>query len=142
MKYVYMVVTGQYSDYGVEAVFSTRARANDYVAIDDTGGLRIERVEMDPDNAKHVRAGRMLWRVLMRRDGFAVRVWTQGRCDRATTGDPKITKEFWDGAQEIKLSAIYCTVWATDEIHAVKIVNEIRTRMIADGKWPAEGEQP
>lgn len=27
----------------------------------------------------------------------------------------------------------YC--WATDEQHAVKITNELRTRLIADGEW-------
>lgn len=57
-KKIYIVTSGCYSDYSIEAVFTTQDKANDYVQQHGTD-YRIEEYELDEEVTKQVQ----VWRV-------------------------------------------------------------------------------
>lgn len=127
MSTLYVVTSGEYSDYGIEAIFSTRELAQSYIDATTSGDRwsqpGIEEWELDP-GADDLRAGRKLWFVRMDRDGNVPEV----RPDRGGSSD----SHGFDA-----IGNMICTVWAADQEHAVKIVGERRARFLAEGgQWP------
>jgi hypothetical protein len=90
-----------------------------------------------------INAGRTQWLVNMRRDGTVERcdpwpvsgyeIGGEMRIWRRSTAPAYIGKGIEDCLQ--------ATVWATDVQHAVKIVNEHRSQLIASGEWDALAPQ-
>jgi len=118
MKTIYAVERGCYSDYSVDALFSTREDAKLYRLAH--GGDVVERI-LDPDMTEY-RAGRKPYRVIMNRAGDSRDVCiVEGM---ARDEDNFNTADEW---------IFY--LWATDKKHAVKISNERRTRHLAQGTW-------
>jgi hypothetical protein len=118
MTIIYSVESGSYSDYAVDALFSTREDAELYKKAH--GGEVVERT-LDPDMTEY-RAGRKPYRVIMNRDGIARDVSIT--CDMESDAENFKTEDEW---------LFY--VWATDKKHAVKIANERRTQHLALGTW-------
>jgi hypothetical protein len=82
-KTIYAVNSGSYSDYRVNALFSTKAKAEEYMkAVPDPEYNEIGEYELDGgmDKVDMIRRGYSVWRVLMQRDGKVERV------DRTETG--------------------------------------------------------
>ncbi len=137
---VYAVSSGTYSDYSVDAIFSTRERAQAFMHTFPVDGHNdIKEYELDPDYVDRVRSGQSVWRVFMLRDGTTERV---ERLDMSTyialnTNEPHIWKRSEAPAYRGKNipDCLNARVWAKNEKHAIKIVNEYRTRMIAEGRW-------
>lgn len=115
-KIVYVVTSGIYSDHHVEAVCSTRAKAETVKArLEDEPG--IEEWELD----EHVQPPEMKnWNIVMDKDGNTKLV-------RILEGLPSGFAFYLRGEE------IAGTCWARDEKHAVKIANEFRTRSKAQG---------
>lgn len=124
---VYIVTSGEYSGYRIEAVCSTKEKAQAYVKdlkwVEDDRSIDIEEWEVDiPREEKAIEVG-------MTRDGEAYM--------RIRTIKPRGHELIYNGEQVLLLN----TVATDDEERAVKITNELRTRLIALDRWHTEGEK-
>lgn len=122
MTTVFLVTSGCYSSYGVEAIFSTLELAMAYIGDRDAV---VEPMVLDqPDASPQIRRP---WHVQMyldgSRDDHLVSPYPDDlipSASRETNG--KILS--WRNRDREVLSV---TCWADDEAHAVKIANELRT---------------
>ena len=78
MAKIYIVTSGDYSDYRIDAVFSTKEKAEEYVQQHGTN-YRVEYYDID----KEVKKETKIWRVAIRFDNFEVseclaRLWGYG----------------------------------------------------------------
>ncbi len=124
---VYLVEIGCYSDRKVVGAYSRKDAAEALMAQikHAVDGCRIHEVDLDRSGV--VLAGYQPFDVRIERDGSA----DVDRCISETDRGHAIfapTAEDWG-----KTLRVIC--WANDEEHAVKIANEVRTRMIAEGTW-------
>lgn len=137
-----MVSTGQYSDYSVVGVFTSRENAAEFVE-------RVSEAESYPDfndveemeldgSLPQIRAGLKPWFVQMHRDGTTERV-EQKELSPYTASD--VGAVIWRRSQAPAYKGqglddlLHASVFADSAAHAVKIANEHRTQMIAEGKW-------
>ena len=140
MKKVYVLTSGSYSDYRINAIFSTIKLAEEFkkfVPGDDYNEIAV--YEIDPDTVDLLKRGYSIWIVTMLIDG------TTESCTRHEVEPYYVSdvgsKHIWrrTEAPAYKGSempdALNSTVWAKTAKHAVKIVNEQRTQMIANGEW-------
>ena len=129
-KKVYIVTSGEYSDYRINAVFSSRKLAEKYIELQTRVGYwyfevpRIEEYTLDelpiyPKEKSHYRVslelgtGNLLDIDLTNLDSDKVLNFTVvNRSDKAN--------EIW----------VYC--WAKDEEHAKKIAYDVRTKVLAE----------
>lgn len=130
-KSVWVVERGQYSGYEVVGVFTTEANAQ--LVADKVDGT-VACWPLDPA-ADQLSQGRSLWDVVMARNGDV-------ESAQANDYQGLLDEEFkcWTrpdapGYEGMAREVLVARVWATDEKHAVKIVNEHRTRLIAESKW-------
>ena len=131
MTTIYIVTDGDYSDYHVVGVYSTEETAERARAIYNASGVE----EYELDDLPDAPPGMVRWRVRMDRDGntdFVDRI--SGGCanDDALDWSPG-----WLSGRE-PIPCVKYEMWAVDEAHAVKIANERRTRLIADGQWTTD----
>lgn len=140
MKQVFAVNSGSYSDYRINAIFSSRELANEYMdAVKQHDYNEIEVYEVDPPTVDLLKRGYSVWRVLMLHDG------TTERIDRTENGYYDVeyapSHRIWRRTEAPAYfgkgipDALQSSVWAKTEKQAVKIVNEKRTQMIANGEW-------
>lgn len=140
MKTIYAVTAGIYSDYRIIALFSSEKKAKDFMAAVPDGDYNaIEEFELDPNTADMIGRGYSIWLILMLIDG------TTEKIDRINTGAYSVNNighTIWwrtkapaykgKGVPDCLMSH----VWAKTRKQAVKIANEHRIQMIADGQWP------
>lgn len=125
---VYVVTDGEYSDYHIVAIFTDKKAANEYnkeMLLNENSVLTMETdvVEKSP-------VGLYPYEVYMEYDG-AVKILRRMSIDNFKPGETLLN--FKNGEKiENYLSA---RVYAKNEEHAVKIVNEKRTQMIARNEW-------
>lgn len=128
-KVVYVLTKGDYSDYHIIGVYSTRDEAEKGVIEYDSewGTPSIE--EWDVDKHPAHPEGMLAYKVHMDRDGNS-EVHREG-CDDFK-GD--------DWAPYGDNQRVSFRMWARDEQHAVKIANERRMQQIASGQWMTDWE--
>ena len=128
MTHVWVIEQGEYSDYHVVGVYTSREKAKLVAkALKAPWGYKpvVSQWPLNPGVDK-INAGLTRFGVRMLRDGTVEWVMVQ---------------DFDVNAQEsynlIKVNPhpLYAEVWARDKKHAVKIVNERRAQMIANGEW-------
>lgn len=132
---IYAVSTGSYSDYRVDALFSTEQLAQDYIDSLRThahmDNPRIEQYRLDEYTDK-LKAGLLPWMVFMQRDGS-----TDDDSIREVSPDFDTTQHIVINSGNIYeinlLIRVHC--WARDKDHAVKIANERRTVAILAGEF-------
>lgn len=117
----YLVSEGHYSDYIVEAIFSNKEKAEDYIKGFTAGYNDIREFEIDPE---FVPVKNNMWKVHMRKDGIVE--W----CGLVDTR----SNMFEDGYSVYGNKAIF-TVGAKNKKHAIKIANEKRAYLIANDAW-------
>lgn len=128
MKKVYAVSSGCYSDYRVNAIFSTKELAEEFMRlIPDSDYNDIEVYEVDPNTPDLIKRGYSIWFIHMLKDGTTERV---GKSDINLYSVGDIGHRIWErtkapaykgkGIPDILTS----TVWAKTEQQAIKIVNE------------------
>lgn len=135
---VWVLEQGSYSDYRVVGVFSRQAHAD--AARRAMGACpydepTIAEWPLDPGVQERAQ-GRQLYRVHMDRAG---RTHDVARCD----ADAWVETERWvsktgpmiDDRARLAAAHLINEVWATDDQHAVKIVNERRAQHLAQGTW-------
>jgi len=128
-KMVYLVTSGQYSDYKVMAVFTSQERADVYA----TGCSEVndvEEYELDPIEPPRLQKGMEEFSIIMEKDGLS---WVYP----SKKPEGAFVEEHWQvwashipGHLQLRI-----TVVARDEDHAVKIANERRASLIATGNF-------
>ena len=139
MASVWVVETGEYSDYRVVGVFSSKENAQQiadtlHASYDEA---TVSEWPLDPA-VLELRQGFTRFLVDMRVDG------TIERCDRSEPNAYNIagSVSMWRRTQAPayrgnpdKPDVLQVETWARDEQHAIKITNEHRIRFIASGEW-------
>jgi hypothetical protein len=139
MKKVYAVSSGSYSDYRVDAIFSTKKLAEEFMRIIPHNDYNaIEEYEIDPVAPDIIKRGYSIWSVHMLRDGNTesvkkreIELWTVGNIGHTIWRRSQASAYKGKGIPDILTSM----VWAKTEKQAIKIVNEHRAQMIANGEW-------
>ena len=131
---IYIVTSGSYSDYQINAVFSSRAKAKKF--IDTIRSLDEIRIEEWPVNKYDVLIGKFntgklsIYMVSMFKNGNIEKIEkeeiTSYRIENSLEGN----YNFWTE------NRIGMWVIAKNKRHAIKIVNEKRVQLIATNKWP------
>lgn len=139
---VWLVEQGEYSDYHVVGIFSSEENARliaDAINAGEGRGddAKIVARQLDPA-VEELHAGLRQYHVLMRRDGEVEQCRLH---EEILVFDLEATARIWERSKARAYEGtdtpdvFDATVWARDEKHAVKIVNERRAQMIALGKW-------
>lgn len=137
-KSVWIIEDGEYSDYRVVGIYSTRENAERVAAKMNEGRSRdlatVAERRLDP-GIEALNEGLMSFRVLMLRDGTVESVEPRG--EAWSWGDLEDEAYVWSRSKTPsgRPDVLYATVWAKGEKHAVKIVNEKRAQVIASGEW-------
>jgi len=136
---VYIVTSGAYSDYQINAIFSTKENAERYNKIYASGDFEdIEEFEVDDEMAlinRIIDEKITIYLVCMDRDGNIKEVMKE-------SPSVSLVEELLTGKQRPVLYAdcMDMCVIAKDEKHAIKIVNEKRVQLIANNEWDKKGE--
>jgi len=130
MKKIYVVSSGEYSDYGIDAIFDSKGLAEKYISAFDQNcydQMEIEEWELNP-NENEVKNGRKAFCVRMDKQGNTKEVeW------RDSTFGLRNTSLNISFTYNKELMNCYC--FANDEKHAVKIANEKRVQLLANDSW-------
>lgn len=131
MTKIYAIERGSYSDYQVVGVFSTRENAQTVVDYMTANGrsydddAEITEWDLDP-SVDGIHQGLFLFHVIMNMDtGDVVMV------DKSSSPVCEYEDHVMNGAAGVNYNG-HC--WATDEKHAIKIINERRAQRIAMGE--------
>jgi hypothetical protein len=145
MKKIYAVSSGDYSDYRVNALFSSKKLAEEFIEVMQKDNLYggdyygIEEYELDPPTVDLIKRGYSVWSVLMLQDGTVERTHKtdNDKYDVSNAGFCRIWERTKAPAFKGKgiPDALNMKVWAKTEQAAIKIVNEKRAQMIAMGEW-------
>ncbi len=136
MKEVFVVTTGEYSDYRIVAVFDNRSLAENFIAPRQgkIPWMEIEVFKLNPEEIA-IRRGWTVYRVKMRRDGSLEEDVDVAPEDLDEVGSKSLMGPYREGYSYLRSYVI-----AEDTQHSIKIVNEQRAQMIALGEWPEDGE--
>ena len=142
---VYLVSSGRYSDYGIEQVFSTKEKAEEYIRLSkeysDESLNEIEEYELDPQiKLPHHFKFKYFYNVYMDRYGNVNNSW-KAHIDILNPEDKmeryhfSVSNDysFSDGNKEYVV--LGGTVNANDQEHAIKIMNEKRLKLLQEGRW-------
>jgi hypothetical protein len=127
MAIAYAVSSGEYSDYGVIAIFTSKEKAVEFLGFyppDDETFLE----EFPLDEMPEYPAGCVAWRVNIARDGRC-------ECEQVSpdrVSDGKLFPHYMDDG---RMSTF---LWARDAQHAAKIANEKRAQAVAAGTWETD----
>ncbi len=116
---IYVVTEGSYSDYHICCVCSTKERADEAIRLYGRGS---DAEEFELDDIPNHPTGCVMYSVTM---------WKEGMVGDSRQRNPETWA--WRNFGQHDVMEFY--VWATDSDHAVKIANEIRTRLIAADEW-------
>lgn len=133
MAVVWLIEDGNYSDYRVIGVFSTKSNAE---RIRDLVGGSVHPWELDPC-IEALNQGHSMWVGEMRYDGSVERMDPIEIQSYQMAGERSIWRRSTAPAyrgQNVE-DCLHGTVWAKDRQHAIKIFNEERVQYIASGEW-------
>lgn len=117
MTKIYIVTSGEYSDYCIQAVFSTKKKADEYRQQHGTD-FSIEIFDIDEEVKKETK----IWRVEMRFDNFKVSECTAELWGDGWGSHMKDTFEYIFGWEEIEYIRLYLEADSMDR--AIKIASE------------------
>ena len=130
MKKVYVVTSGSYSDYGIDAIFDTKELAQSFIdsfkddSYNDFNG--IDEWYLNP-NELDLKANRK---------PFSLRMDIEGNTFELEQSSSSYGhKNGLDLSFTYKKDLMNVKCFADDEIHAVKIANEKRIQILALNRW-------
>lgn len=141
MTKVWVVTGGSYSDYHIVRIFSTEELATAYATTHNDRGswrssdLGVEEWELDED-ADAIRAGRFWWGVWMKRDGEVIFAGCEGIA-RPDIPETDLIRDTFS-PKDHKPLRLRTYVESPTAEHAIKVANERRAQLIANGHWPEE----
>lgn len=128
MKTIYVVTSGSYSDYGINAVFDDEQLAKDFIAMFKKGSymdMTIEEWKLNPEE-ENIRAKRKLYFLRMNKEGIASDISIEGS---------SFSIDYINTIQFDAKKNLMVRCFADDEKHAIKIANEKRVQVIANNQW-------
>ena len=131
MNKVYSVSSGLYSDFHIMAVFTTEAMANAYVA----AAKQLEDPSVTEWEVDQPIEWGYLTQLLMDRQGATYHVRTRWRS--VTEAGYTLCRD-GNTSQALHSAVVTGDAPPNDPAHverAIKVTNEIRTRLIASGEW-------
>lgn len=133
MAKIWVIEQGEYSDYGVTGVYSSLENAEAVLKIINHSGYSynvgtIAEWELDPD-MDNIKAGRKPYQICMLEDG-SLPYEPEAVCGYYK--EVSMGRAYIKGISEVIISG---DVWATDETHAIKIMNEKRVQAIVNGEF-------
>ena len=130
MASIWVIEDGEYSDYRVRGVFSSRENAELMIEKGLTGTIAEWTLDPSVDAWKK---GLRLIKVEMNRAGDSHIEFTNSSWDETENETPWTMGPYHPtmGRQVV----IRVVRFSDSEEHVVKVANEIRTRMIAEGAW-------
>jgi hypothetical protein len=133
-KIIYVVTTGEYSDYRLDSMYTKRELAQKYIdKFHSCLEEPVDIVEWTLDEMKQtINSNYNIFDVVMKKDGEVEKV----EIDNMKLEEFKADDIWFDG-----LDNIHCKVKAKSEKHAIKIVNEKRAQLIALNKWGIKKER-
>lgn len=132
MADIWVIEDGSYSDYRVVGVFSSESNALGMAAALGLEPDSVSQWRLDP-GVEHLNEGRTLWKVAMSATGEVKKV---ARAEDSRLSDVPDSPEFQLYGYTSGLGlTLHATTWAADAAHAVKITNEHRIQLRAQGKW-------
>ena len=138
MSTIWVIEDGDYSDYHVVGVFTSRRAAE--TVRDMIGVGTIAEWPLDPA-VNEINQGMTVFSVKMLRDGTTEQVEKTVLRPYSVMSEPphiwRRSKALFYAGKNVP-DCLCHTVLAEDEKHAIKIVNERRLQMIAMGQWRAE----
>jgi len=130
MKAIYVVTSGSYSDYGIDAIFDTKELAQAFIDSFSKGGFNdfndIDKWELNPNEAE-LKAHRKAFNLRMNKEG---NIQSVEQSNSAYSHKNGLGISFTINADWMN---VYC--YADDETHAIKIANEKRTQILALNRW-------
>ncbi len=126
---IYLVSTGSHSDYMPVALFSTHEQAEEFNNQLGYSANEIEEFTLDPEVVFPTKSQ---YAIEMKRDGTVIRrlklanIAASGQ-DKNTFVPKLLPIDFHLQIYEDVVSCLFVRCQANDEIHAIKITNEIRT---------------
>lgn len=124
MEKIYIVTKGEYSDYHICAIFSSKIKAEKYCqAITKEGSWSTPQIEDYDLDEYDLKEGEHSWFVRMKKDG---------EVEEAYEDDSRSDEHGFDINKNL-----YSHVFATSKEHAIKITNERRAQLIAQNDWPS-----
>lgn len=146
---IYLVASGHYSDFSIEAVFSTKEKAEEFInwfnseQIDYwSDSLRILTYTLDPETVREAREGYTRYQVTMLKNGDVEEVRNDGT-ERMWTHSGyhicfhKNAPAYFDKDIE---NALVVETNALSPEHAIKIANEYRIQSIVQNEWEDEND--
>lgn len=123
---VYVVTSGQYSDVRIEAIFTRRADAKDFIN-NNTTDFYLEEFVIN-EKVDHIKRGYKLFEVTMLKDGTVIDV------ERANYY-AKCNEPLYRVNKYIKPAQLLVTTLARNKDHAIKIANERRTLALLNNEF-------
>lgn len=118
---IYVLTTGEYSDYKIVGLFTTKELAEAFMEKFNIDGT-VEEYELDVLD-QYTKMEELAFKVLMKKDGTVEHV--------NITDDVNDAINTFVGNNKFRL---WCTCFAKDKEHAIKITNEKRLQLIANNK--------
>ena len=120
---VYVVTSGCYSDYHINAIFSTREKAEEYAELlPDANSIEVYVLDGEHKNGLHTII------VVMDRDGNTSECYLDEYVFCLEKYKLKWGEFWYDSSRKFY-------VLAKDKQHAIKICNEKRAMLLAENKW-------
>lgn len=139
IKKVYVVTSGEYSDFGIEQVFSTKEKAQNFIDLskeygNDSINDEIDEYDLDPDfGVPHYHKFKYFYFVEMDKEGNIK------HCNKTHLDimNPEVEKEMLYLTKDYlnKKSVLNAIINANDKEHAIKIMGEKRTKILAANRW-------
>lgn len=135
---IYIVTSGEYSDYGIDSVYSNKENAEKYIKLYPSIRYEIEEFDVDEEMAliNKIRDEEITI--------YLVSMFRNGNIEEVRKELPSIylVKKALAGKYNLWTeNRLGMWVIAKDEKHAIKIVNEKRVQLIATNKWPEKESQ-
>ena len=130
MNKIYLVSAGDYSDYSdyrIIAFFSTKEKAQEFMETFKEQYNEIEEFNLDSDYVDKIKNGYSIWHVRMKRNGDVEKI---SLLENTVVSIENMFCLITNGKEFL----VY-DVFAKSEEHAIKIANEKRIMMIANGEW-------
>jgi hypothetical protein len=134
-KEIFLVTTGDYSDYRVCGVFDKKELAQKYIKSftkDSYTKFRIEEYPLNPYK----------FELTNNYKPYFLRMTKEGNCTEIFVQDSDYN--FKDGTIDLGFDInnnLYVSVFAKDRKHAIKIANEKRVQLIAANKWKVSNKK-
>lgn len=139
MEKVFVVTSGHYSDYGIDAIFTTEDLAQKFIdsfKADGYNAMGIEEWDLNP-NEEHLRQGRKPFFLRIDKLGAVTDIEVRSSAWGFKPNLPTANISF---THDDKWMNIEC--FADDVDHAVKIAGEKRTQILALEQWGSKNYRP